>query len=361
MKRSSATRRHRSLVVACGTLAALISGCGPRGDSAHGPASERSGAHGTLHYTLRSQVEPARVTVGDRAVWRLSAMLSNGAVPETLLLAPSDSAIEIKPLQAPRAFRREGGTAWSASFETRGFDIGRLVLPRALLGTLQKGANQRGTRDTLEFPPDTLFVDSLTPTMTGSVEPDRKALPTELRTIDWIVAIAGGLLILGLLVAVIRMIRNARRRAGQEEQAAAAPEPPETIFLRAIEVLRGEIAALPRDRFYDRLSLAVRSYAAAVTGVPALDRTTGELTYELAERGELDGESIASVERMLRRSDLAKFARQEDPLAEAAAALDQAAALSGHLRRVAPAATEADGAGSQQSAGPKPQPPGPGT
>lgn len=357
MKRSSATRRHLPLVVACWTLAALASGCGPRGDSARGPASERSGAHGALHYTLRSQVEPARVTVGDRAVWRLSAVLTKGYIPDTLLVAPSDSAIEIKQLGPQRAYEREGGISWSVSFETRGFDIGRLPMPRVLLGTLLPVTPSRpiGARDTLEFPPDTLFVDSLTPTMTGSVEPDRKALPTELRAIDWIVAIVGGALILGILVAAIRMIRNARRRVSQEEQAAAAPEPPETVFLRAIEVLRGEMASLPRDRFYDRLSLAVRSYVAAVTGIPALDRTTWELSREFSERGELDRESITAVEQMLRRSDLAKFARQEDPLAEAASALDQAAALSGHLRRAAPVATSAEGAG------PSPPPPGPRT
>ena len=341
MKRSAATSRHRSLAVACWTLLALAPGCGPRGDSAHGPASERSGAHGSLHYTLRSQVEPARVTLGDRAVWRLSAVLTKGYIPDTLLLAPSDSALEIKQLGPQRAYERGSGTSWSVSFEARGFDIGRLVLPRVLLGTSLPMAPLRpvGVRDTLEFPPDTLFVDSLTPTMTGSVEPDRKALPTELRAIDWIVAIVGGALLLAILVAAIRMIRNARRRAGVEEQTAAAPELPETVFLRAIEVLRGEMASLPRDRFYDRLSLAVRSYVAAVTGIPALDRTTWELSREFAERGELDRESITAVERMLRRSDLAKFARQEDPLAEAASALDQAAALSGHLRRAAPVAS----------------------
>jgi len=329
-------------------LAVWAAGCGPRGDSAHGPASERSGAHGNLRYSLRSQVEPARVTVGDRAVWRLTAELSNGAVADTLLREPTDSTtLDIRPLGAPRAFRRENGTRWSASFETRGFDIGRLALPRVLLATVQKG-----TRDTLEFPPDTLYVDSLTPAMTNSVEPDRKALPTELRTIDWVVAIAGGALLLGILVAAIRMILAARRRARVEERAAEAPEPAETVFLRALEVLRGEMASLPRDRFYDRLSLAVRSYTAAVTGVPALDRTTWELSRELGEQSGLDRDSVAAVEQMLRRSDLAKFARQEDPLAEAGTALDQAAALSGRLRR-----EEAPASGAPAASAPKPTPP----
>jgi hypothetical protein len=307
--------------------AILATGCGPKGDATRAPASEREGAHGALRFHLKSQVEPARVTLGDRAVWRLTAELPVGAAPGTLLRERADSALEITPLAAPRAFRRDNKTTWSASFGTRGFDIGRLPLPRVLLPTVLNGAS-----DTLEFPPDTLFVDSLTPAMTGAVEPDRGALPTELRPVDYLVAALGALLLAGLVAAAIWLFLRARRRGRMAEEVGAAPEPPETLFQRAIEVLRGEVASLPRDRFYDRLSLAVRSYVSAVTGVPALDRTTWELERELAELSDLRGETIAAVGRVLRRSDMAKFARQEDPLAEAASALDEAAALVGRFR-----------------------------
>ena len=327
--------------------ALLAAGCGPRGDALRAPASERSGSHGALHYNLRSQVDPPRVTVGDRAVWRLTAELTIGAQPGTLLRGPSDSTLEIVPMQPPRAFRRENRTVWSTTFEARGFDIGRLPLPRILLP-----AGLKGVTDTLEFPPDTLFVDSLTPAMTGSVEPDRKALPTELRPLDIVVAVILGLLALGLVIAAVRFLLGAKRRARVSEVEALAPEPPEVLFLRAIAVLRSDVGSLARDRFYEGLSLAVRRYVAAVTGVPALDRTTRELERELSARGGVDASAIDAVGRMLRRSDLAKFARQEDPLADAASALDQAAALSGSLRTAAPAEPAAPAAGAPPSAPP---------
>jgi hypothetical protein len=331
------TPGHRATLAGslCLLLPALLAaGCGPKGDAARGPASERSGSHGALRYHLKSQVEPARVTLGDRAVWRLTAELSIAAVPGTLLReAPEDSALEITPTGSPRSFRRESKLTWSASFEARGFDIGRLPLPRALLPTILDGV-----RDTLEFPPDTLFVDSLTPAMTGSVEPDRGPLPTELRPIDYVVGALAALLLVALVVAAVRLLRGARTRGGAEPAAGVTPEAPETVFIRAIDSLRGEVGSLARDRFYDKLSLAVRTYVAAVTGVTALDMTTWELERELSDRGDVRREAVAAVGRMLRRSDLAKFARQEDPLAEAASALDEAAALAGRLRPEAPSA-----------------------
>ncbi len=325
-----------SVVLAGVALAAglFLLGCARRDDAARGPAVERTGARGTLRYQLRSQVEPPRVTLGDRAVWRLSAHLSGAALPESLLKGPADSSLEIVPIGPPSASRQQGGATWSASFEARGYDLGRVPLPR-----ISFTARVTGAIDTLEFPPDTLYVDSLTPAMTGSVEPDRGPIPTELRTIDYIVAIAAALLVLAGIVAAVWLYRRAKRRSRIAEGAGAIPESPETLFLRSLEALRGEIGSLPRDQFYDRLSLAIRVYVSAVTGVPALDRTTGELERELVGKG-FDAEAVRAIGQTLRRSDLAKFARHEDPLAEASAALDGAAALAGRLRpRIEEAAT----------------------
>ena len=320
---------HRSVSLACVALvpALLLLGCARGDDAARGPAVERSGAHGSIRYRLRSQVEPPRVTLGDRAVWRLSAQLSGAAKPGVLLRGEADSSLEITAIGAPSASSKQGGGAWSASFEARGYDIGRIPLPRVSLT-----ATAAGAIDTLEFPPDTLYVDSLTPAMTGAVEPDRGPLPTELRAVDYLVAIAAALLVIGGIVAAFWLYRRSKRRA----QAAVAgvgavPEAPEVIFLRSVEALRSEIGSLPRDQFYERLSLAAREYVAAVTGVPALDRTTTELERELHARG-LDSDTVGAVGTTLRRSDLAKFARHEDPLGEARSSLDGAAALAGRLR-----------------------------
>jgi len=322
----------RSLSVFTGAAllagAALVgAGCARRAETAHGPTVERSGSHRSLHYRLRSQISPARVTLGDRAVWRLTAELSGaGAQPGTFSHSPAGSSLEIVPIEPPSASRREGGARWSTSLEVRGYDIGRMPLPGAWITV-----TVAGVVDTLDFPPDTLYVDSLTQAMTGSVEPDRGPLPTGLRPADYAVAIAGALLAIAAILCALWLLRRARRRSRVAASADEAPERPEVTFLKSIESLRAEIGSLPRDEFYERLSLAIRVYVASVTGVPALDRTTGELEREINTRGH-DADAVGAIGTMLRRSDLAKFARHEDPLAEAREALEGAAALVGRLR-----------------------------
>lgn len=324
-------------IVLAAAMGTSVTGCGPRDRGPHAPARERTGSHGKLSYRLRSEIDPPRVTVGDRAVWTLSAELTIGAQPGVLVRDSTTAALDLVPSDAPRAYRRENVTFWTARFETRGFDIGRIPLPRVALPATLAGVN-----DTLEFPPDTLFVDSLTPAMTGAVEPDRGALPTELRPLDIIVAGVGALLFVAALLLGAWLFRRARRRGAAARLGEAAVEPPEAIFLRSIAELRSGVATLRRDRFYDSLSGAIRRYVFAVTGVPALDRTTAELTRELSARPDLEPDAVNAVARTLRRSDLAKFARLTDPLAEAAATLDDAAALSGQLlaHPAAPAAVD---------------------
>ena len=320
--------RSLSVLAAAALLAAVVfvGGCAGRAETTRGPAVERSGSLGSLHYRLRSQISPARVTLGDRAVWRLTAELSGAeAQPGAFSHGPADSSLEIVPLEPPSASRRESGARWSTALEVRGYDIGRMPLPIAWIT-----ATVAGTVDTLDFPPDTLYVDSLTAAITGSVEPDRGPLPTELRPADYAVAIAGALLAIAAILVAVWLYRRARRRSRVAARVEDAPQPPEVTFLKSIESLRAEIGSLARDEFYEGLSLAIRVYVTAVTGVPALDRTTGELERELSARG-FDADAVGAIGAMLRRSDLAKFARHEDPLVEAREALDGAAALSGRL------------------------------
>jgi hypothetical protein len=319
-------------LLAAAALLVLVLGCGREAEQ-RGPAVEREESRGANHYRLRSHVEPHRVTLGDRAVWRLSADLPPSAVPSPPLRDPADSSLDLSVLDPAGASRREGGVRWRYALDARGFTLGPIPLP-----ALRLPVTVGGTIDTLLFPPDTLFVDSLTQAMSGSVQPDRGPLPTELRPIDIAVAVAAALLAIALVVLIVSLIRNAirRRRRATVIDSSAPPEPPEAILLRELEQLREEASSLPRDRFYERLSLALRGYAAAVTGYPVLDLTTTELTRELGRDGRVDPKGADFLLRALRRSDLAKFARHEDPLAEAREALEEAATLAGRLLRPQP-------------------------
>jgi hypothetical protein len=148
-----------------------------------------------------------------------------------------------------------------------------------------------------------------------------------------VVAAAGVALVLLALLAAILLAWRRRRRA---REIPAAPIPAEEPFLEALDALRREGGDLPRDFFHERLSDAVRRYVSAVTGVDALDRTTRELEAELRASGRARAEAIGDVVRLLRRSDLVKFARRPDDWAEARALLDDAARLAGAVATAPP-------------------------
>ena len=310
---------------ACVAVAVLFSGCSRKGGEATRSAIAREGTSGANHFRVASELEPSRVTLGQPTRWTLRAELPRDARPESLVRDPGLASLDVTERSKPGSRSERKGQVWSGTFEVRGFDLGRLPLPLAALVV-----RFPDRKDTLVFPVDTLAVDSLTEASTGSLEPNRGPIKPELRPLDIALAAALGLLIVAAIVAIILAIRKRRRKAkGQEDEAP--PEAPEAPFLRAIETLRGEVETLPRDRFYDRLSLAIRAYVGAVTGIPALDRTTSELKRELERRPQVRDEAAALVEHALRRSDLAKFARHEDPFTEARDALDQAASLAGKV------------------------------
>lgn len=314
-------KRAAALLLLAALAAVAAGGCANR-EGRGGSSVDRELFRQGVRYVLRSRLEPRRVTLGDPARWTLSAELPLGARVDTLALASHDSTLDVwKDADARRGPGGQRG-GWSESYTVRAFDLGAVVLPA---GTLY--ARRGGAQDTLEFPGDTIQVDSLSPASTGSMEPERGPLQTELRPIDIALAVALGLLAVGAIVAAIVLFLRARRARREAEVVVALPDPPDAILLKEIDALRRELEALPRDQFHDRLSFAVRRYIAAVTPVEAPDRTTREIERELSALSHVGPDTAHAVGRVLRKSDLVKFARSGDAAEEARSALDEAALL----------------------------------
>ncbi len=318
-----------TLLLACALTALLsgltLSGCGGARGTAPRRIVERDEPVGKTHVRLKSELNPARGTLGDPISWRLTATLGPGARAGSAIVERPPASLELDASRAPAEARTQGGLQWSREYVLRGFDIGAIRLPRASLPVTAAGRT-----DTLEFPHDTLFVDSLTQTATGLLRPDRGPILPPLRTVDYAVILVLALLLAGILAYLIRLWLRARARK-KESPAAAPPEPPEAILARALDVLEREVAALPRDVFYERLAQALRAYAAAATGVPAPDLTTTELDRELKRKPGVAAEGREGLIAALRRADLAKFARFEDAESEARSIVRQARSVSGKL------------------------------
>ena len=305
-------------------LALLLAGCGG-GHPAGKRIVEREETVAGAHVRLRSELSPARGTLGDPILWKLTAAVPSGVHPVGVRVAPTSVSLEIDTTRAGAkrvAGVVQGDRSRSLALLLRGFGLGAIPLPRA---TLLVTAG--GRPDTLEFPSDTLFVDSLTAQSTGQLRPDRGPIETPLRAIDIAVMIAGGVILLAILIAVARALLRKRRK--EVATPVAPPEPPESILGRELDHLERELSSLPRDLFYERLAQSLRRYASAVTGVDALDLTTSELDRALAKRS-----SASTRERLigtLRRADLAKFGRFEDQESEARSILRDARTVGGAL------------------------------
>jgi hypothetical protein len=313
-----------SSVAACLGAALLLSGCGGQG-AAPRRIVEREETVGQAHVRLKSELSPARGTLGDPIAWRLTATLGDSARAGAAIVEAPPASLETDSSRAPTATKVPAGASWSREYVLRGFDIGAIPLPRAALPITAAGRT-----DTLEFPRDTLFVDSLTPAATGMLRPDRGPITPPLRPVDVAVAVVAALLAVALLAVLVRALLRARRKK-EAAEAPAPPEPLEVLLARSLDALEGEVAALPRDVFYERLALALRAYAAAVTGVPAIDLTTTELDRELARRAQVSAEGREALIAALRRADLAKFARYRDEESEARSIVRQARSVSGKL------------------------------
>jgi len=286
---------------------------------------ERDEALGETRIRLRSELAPARGTLGDRVSWRLTASLGAGAQAGPVIVGDAPRSLEMDTTQATVERTAQDGSVWSRVFVVRGFDLGPIELPRAAL-PIRVAARA----DTVEFPRDTLFVDSLTPAASGAIRPDRGPIDPPLRLVDYIVAAFLATLVVVAIVAMIGLwIRGRSRRPlpGIEKP----PEPAEAVLRRALDALQVEFPAIPRDVFYERLSLALRAYAAAVTGVPAPDLTTSELAGELSRTPRVAAKARDDLIAALRRADLAKFARFEDEEAEARGILRLAESIAGRL------------------------------
>ncbi len=314
-----------SVILACVAGALALSGCGGARGTASRRIVEREENAGKTHVRLRSELSPARGTLGDPITWRLVATIAPGARAGAVAVEEAPASLEITASKPPGEIRAPSGLQWSREYLIRGFDIGALALPRATLPVVAAGRI-----DTLEFPRDTLFVDSLTQAATGAIRPDRGAIGTPLRAVDYAVLAVAGLLAAAVILVLIRFVLRSRRRK-EAEAAPAPPDPPEAILDRALDQLEYLVASLPRDVYYERLAQALRAYAAAVTGVPASDLTTTELDRELVRHERVSAEGRERMIAALRRADLAKFARYEDEESEARSIVRQARSVSGKL------------------------------
>jgi hypothetical protein len=210
------------------------------------------------------------------------------------------------------------------------FDLGAHDIPEVLLEV-----ETAGGRATLAVPGRRVAgVGAIAPgTPPGSLAlrdlaPPVPLLVPSLRPVAWALALA-------LALAVAGLARRAWRARARTAAGEGPPEDPHARLSRRLDALEArELAARGDAReLYFELSGAVREHVGAVTGLNALELTTGELLERL-EALPAPPVDPAALRRFCEGADLVKFARAQATAAEREAALGYARGLA--ARREAP-------------------------
>ena len=139
-----------------------------------------------------------------------------------------------------------------------------------------------------------------------------------------------GLAILILIATILYYLRERRRQPPPPPPAPPEPEitPYEAAMTRLRALSEEEALAMPErvKPFYVELSDLLRTYLEDRLGVPALERTTRELMYEMEARTvryRLPGPAPNRIKEILTLADLVKFADYVPPTEQGYHTLDE--------------------------------------
>ncbi len=142
----------------------------------------------------------------------------------------------------------------------------------------------------------------------------------------WPWLVAGAIAAGGLLLAA-RWLRRRWRRGGVEAETAERVDDRRPEEIAYGELVRIAALDLPVQgefkHHYTLLTDCVRSYVEGMYGIPAVDRTTGELLRAL-RRSRMQRGAVTHLHDLLREADLVKFARLRPSIERARGAVADA-------------------------------------
>lgn len=199
----------------------------------------------------------------------------------------------------------------------------------------------------LERPEATVTVASVLPEGAEEIKDIRGPREIPLEPVHYVLAALPLLLLAAGIVAAVVVLR--RRGAAEEDEEPAAPLPPGEEALAALDALEGDelVGAGQIKAHYVRLSRIVRRYVQRRWGLAALKETTGMLGRSMRDSGRVPGGPAKRIVGLLRRSDLAKFARHRPGDAQARSDVQTAREI---VRETARRREEAEGPADTASA-----------
>ena len=255
--------------------------------------------------------DPQRILVGDQSRVFLSAQHDPLKSRITWPAVP-DSFGKLEVIEKGKIDTIKNGsfTLYRQRLLVTGFDSGEhRIPPFQMTVTPVSGAPYTVETGIVDMLVQTVAVDTTKP-----IKPIKGIMIVESSWLDYIWWIAGAVLLLAALGLIYYFMR-------QKKHAILPPPPPkEPLHVQAMRLLtaleseglwqKGEV-----KEHYVRLTDILRGYIEARYGVPAMERTTDELTTAAAAHGEL----VIHTDRLYRilsTADAVKFARAQPLPAE---------------------------------------------
>ena len=251
-------------------------------------------------------VEPQTVTIGEVFVATVQFTLPAGAEA----IVPGEDAdfggAEVRSFEQSELTLPDGGTRFTVIYALALWKVGGSRLNTPAIAS----RDADGEIAEIEHAEATVTVSSVLPEGAEEIKDIRgpRAMP-----LLWWHYLVAALPVVALIVAIALLVGwlRSRKRAEAPEEAAAPPLPPAEEALLALDELEREdlVAAGDIKEHYVRLSWIVRNYTERRWRLPALEETTGMLSYTMAGSGRVGDETVEEITALLRRSDLAKFAK----------------------------------------------------
>ena len=275
-------------------------------------------AHMAAQANATASVEPERIETGD--TFRLRILVSGTSVqPGQVDFGPWAADVPAKNILAHSGWHKSG-PQWVQNFTLIAFDSATLDLP-PLSVRLHLGETAQTNPLHLQVIPTSVEAD------VNAMAPIRDIERSVINWRDYWPWALGGL---AFLLIARRLLR--RKKKAPAPAAATPPEPPQPpVHAEALQ----KITLLERKRLWERdqikehyaeLSLILREYLEKRYGVPALESTTMEIEG-LLKKTDFPKVLNLSIQDLLNKSDMAKYAQSSPPAAFHEKAIEKARAI----------------------------------
>lgn len=257
--------------------------------------------------TLRTEVTPRELTIGDRIQIRVSVAHSTDLAPVPFTPPTPLGELDVLDFRTTPGKESAGKRTLEHTLIATTFSTGAVTVPAlSLIFSLPDGTTAEAKTAPVDLDVKSVLAQEGDQ---GGLRPMKGLI--DFRSYAWLWWVAGAAAIVGAILG----FRWWRKRK-QDALLNAPPRPPEIVAWEAIHALEDDNLIEQGDikEFYSRLSIVLRTYLESRYKIAALESTTTELLSDFRKLS-LPVDVTERARVFLDNADLAKFARMT-PTAE---------------------------------------------